>query len=111
MGSRAAIWNGSANDKLEQLKKFSVALQRGREMAEAGAVSYFPARANEEMEMRNLTSNELQSIGGAEIECTVGTSGVNCKGTLQEFGDALFGAYDNAVSSLTDFFCWVGGVK
>ena len=57
--------------------------------------------------MRELIMEELTTVAGGDIECTVGTSGINCTGTTTEFLDELFGAYDNAVESFTDFFEWL----
>ena len=58
--------------------------------------------------MRELIREEITAVAGGKIECTIGTSGINCTGTGEEFADALFGAYDNAVKSFTNFFEWVG---
>ena len=60
--------------------------------------------------MRNLNMEEITSVSGGELVCTISTSGIGCTGTVREWTDELFGAYDNAVSSFTDFFEWVDDV-
>ena len=60
--------------------------------------------------MRKLIKEEVSSVSGGELECTIGSAGVNCSGTMEEWGDAIFGAYDDAVSSFTDFFEWMDEV-
>ncbi|HET7332248.1 hypothetical protein [Dyella sp.] len=43
--------------------------------------------------MKTLNESQLELISGGELSCTVGTSGVNCTGTLSDWADA----YDEAV--------------
>ena len=57
--------------------------------------------------MRELIKEEITTVSGGDLECTIGTGGINCTGTLIEFADEIFGAYDNAVSSFTDFYEWI----
>lgn len=56
--------------------------------------------------MKELTQQEIAHVSGGELQCTVGTDGASCTGSLQDFGDAIFGAYDYAVRGTTDFFEW-----
>lgn len=71
-----------------------------------GAASNFRRR-----KMRELNGGEVSVVSAGELQCTVGTGGVSCTGTIRDWGDTIFGAYDYAVRGTTDFFCWVGGVK
>ena len=58
-----------------------------------------------------LNAGELCQVSGSEITCSVGfPSGVVCKGTAKEFGDAIAAGYNYAVAKTTDLFCWLGGV-
>jgi hypothetical protein len=52
--------------------------------------------------MRELSINEIGFVTGGEITCTVGTSGANCTGSAQSWGDVLFKAYDDAKAATTD---------
>lgn len=60
--------------------------------------------------MHILDCYEMDRVSGGEIVCSAGTSGVNCSGTISDWGDAIFGAYDYAVQGTTDFLCWINGV-
>lgn len=44
--------------------------------------------------MRNLNQFEVSDVSGGEITCTVGTSGVNCTGTVSELKQAYGSAVD-----------------
>lgn len=57
--------------------------------------------------MRELITEEITTVSGGILQCTIGTGGFNCTGTIEDYADELFGAYDNAVESFTDFFEWV----
>jgi hypothetical protein len=52
----------------------------------------------------------MEVVAGGELTCTIGTSGVNCTGSLTDWSDTFFGAYDYAVRGTTDFLCWINGV-
>lgn len=43
--------------------------------------------------MKTLNDSEIKIVSGGELSCTAGTSGVNCSGTLSDWGQA----YDDAV--------------
>jgi hypothetical protein len=61
--------------------------------------------------MRILDAYEVRDISGGDIECTVGfPSGISCKGTAAEWGQAIATGYNAAVSATTDLFCWIAGV-
>ena len=57
--------------------------------------------------MRDLITEEITTVAGGELQCTVGTAGISCTGAIEDYADEIFGAYDNAVESFTDFFEWV----
>lgn len=57
--------------------------------------------------MRNLNREEITSVSGGELVCSISTTMIGCTGTVEDWSDAIFGAYDNAVESFTDFFMWV----
>src|SRR5262245_44027688 len=56
--------------------------------------------------MKELTEREVAHVFGGELQCTVGTDGASCTGSLQDFGDAIFGAYDHARMGTANFFEW-----
>lgn len=55
--------------------------------------------------MRTLTKDEMMDISGGELECTAGTSGVNCTGSLSDWKKA----YDALVSAAADAMCAASG--
>ena len=57
--------------------------------------------------MRELIKEEINAVSGGDLICTAGTNGFYCEGSLTDWGDAAFGAYDNAVSTFTDLFEWI----
>lgn len=60
--------------------------------------------------MNVLSDGELKYVAAGELQCTAGTSGVNCTGSLSDWSKAISSAYNAAVDATTDFFCWLGGV-
>jgi len=40
------------------------------------------------------TAEELAAVSGGIIMCTVGLRNVSCTGSAQDWGNALFGAFD-----------------
>lgn len=55
--------------------------------------------------MRALTNNEMMEISGGELNCTAGTSGVNCSGSLSDWK----AAYDAVVRATADAMCAASG--
>lgn len=63
--------------------------------------------------MRNLSSLEVAGVCGGlrpagDINCTIGTSGVNCTGTLSQWADAYDAAVDwtsrNVIEPVANWF-------
>jgi hypothetical protein len=55
--------------------------------------------------MRTLTNEELMDIAGGELQCTIGTSGVNCTGSLSDWASA----YEGLVGLAADGMCAATG--
>jgi hypothetical protein len=58
--------------------------------------------------MKTLNSCELAAVFGGELSCTVGTSGVNCTGTLSDWKAAYDSVVDwtsrNVIEPVANFF-------
>lgn len=58
--------------------------------------------------MKTLNGSQLELVAGGELSCTVGTSGVNCTGTLSDWADAYDKAVDwtsrNVIEPIADWF-------
>jgi hypothetical protein len=55
--------------------------------------------------MIEMTQEEMNIVGGAKIMCTIGTSGVNCTGSLSDWA----GAYEWCVGKAADGMCAASG--
>jgi hypothetical protein len=55
--------------------------------------------------MRTLTNDELIDITGGVIKCTIGTSGINCTGSLSDWA----AAYESLVGYAADGMCAASG--
>lgn len=55
--------------------------------------------------MQILTINQVDNVSCGELKCTAGTSGVNCAGTLSDWGQAA----ESVAGFLHDTGEWWGG--
>jgi hypothetical protein len=75
----------------------------------------FPGVSMGEKRMDILSCAETVVVGGGvinspetNIRCTVGTSGINCEGSMADWGGAISDAYNWAVDRTTDAMEWIG---